>query len=230
MDAQQWNDRYGTAEYIWKADPNIFLVEQTADLSPGRAVDLACGEGRNAVWLAEQGWTVTGVDFSDVGLDKGRRLATERGVDVDWVCADATTWKPPDAGYDLVAVFYLQLPARPAPPGHGRRRPGRRARGHPARRRPRHAPTSPTEPADPPTRPCSTPRLTCWPTSRRPVSASPSTAPTPSPGPWPAPSDPRSTASSAPAGSRSSPSRRRSARRERVSLPIRGTRLSRAGR
>ena len=111
MDAQQWNDRYGTAEYIWKADPNVFLVEQTADLSPGRAVDLACGEGRNAVWLAEQGWTVTGVDFSDVGLDKGRRLAAERGVGVDWVCADATTWEPPDAGYDLVAVFYLQLPA-----------------------------------------------------------------------------------------------------------------------
>ncbi len=111
MDAKQWNDRYGTAEYIWKADPNLFLVEETADLAPGRAVDLACGEGRNAVWLAEQGWTVTGVDFSDVGLDKGRRLAAERGVDVDWVCADATSWEQPEVGYDLVAVFYLQLPA-----------------------------------------------------------------------------------------------------------------------
>ena len=82
-----------------------------AALSPGRALDLACGEGRNAVWLAERGWTVTGVDFSDVGLDKGRRMAAERGVDVDWVCADATTWRPPADGYDLVAVFYLQLPA-----------------------------------------------------------------------------------------------------------------------
>ena len=60
---------------------------------------------RNAVWLARQGWTVTGVDFSDAGLDKGRRLANERGVDVTWVCADATTWDPPDDGYDLVAVF-----------------------------------------------------------------------------------------------------------------------------
>lgn len=111
MDSNHWNDRYATAEYVWKAEPNIFLAAETATLSPGRAVDLACGEGRNAVWLAEQGWTATGVDFSDVGLDKGRRLAAERGVDVTWVCADATTWTPPAVGYDLVAVCYLQLPA-----------------------------------------------------------------------------------------------------------------------
>ena len=79
--------------------------------APGRALDLACGEGRNAVWLAEQGWDATGVDFSDAGLDKGRRLAADRGVEVEWVCADATSWDPPADGYDLVAVFYLQLPA-----------------------------------------------------------------------------------------------------------------------
>jgi SAM-dependent methyltransferase len=112
MDASQWNERYATAEYVWKADPNVFLVAELEGLTPGRALDLACGEGRNAVWLAEQGWTVTGVDFSDVGLDKGRRLATERGVEVDWVCADATAWPPPEQGYDLVAVFYLQLPSQ----------------------------------------------------------------------------------------------------------------------
>jgi SAM-dependent methyltransferase len=111
MDALQWNDRYATADYIWKADPNRFLPEQTAHLPVGRALDLACGEGRNAVWLAEQGWTVTGVDFSDVGLDKARRMATERHVDVDWICADATNWEAPADGFDLVVVFYLQLPA-----------------------------------------------------------------------------------------------------------------------
>jgi SAM-dependent methyltransferase len=110
MDPSHWNDRYATAEYVWKADPNIFLAAEAATLPAGRAVDLACGEGRNAVWLAEQGWAATGVDFSDVGLDKGRRLAAERGVDVSWVCADATTWVPPEDGYDLVAVCYLQLP------------------------------------------------------------------------------------------------------------------------
>lgn len=111
MDANHWNDRYATAEYVWKADPNTFLATEAATLPAGRALDLACGEGRNAVWLADQGWTATGVDFSDVGLDKGRRLAADRGVDVTWVCADATTWIPPDDGYDLVAVCYLQLPA-----------------------------------------------------------------------------------------------------------------------
>lgn len=110
MDASHWNDRYATAEYVWKADPNVFLVAETESLAPGRALDLACGEGRNAVWLAEQGWEATGIDFSDAGLDKGRRLASDRGVEVAWVCADATTWEPPTKGYDLVAVFYLQLP------------------------------------------------------------------------------------------------------------------------
>lgn len=111
MDASQWNERYATAEYVWKADPNIFLVSETTELAPGRALDLACGEGRNAVWLAEQGWDATGVDFSDAGLGKGRRLAHDRGVEVEWVRADATAWEPPTDGYDLVAVFYLQLPA-----------------------------------------------------------------------------------------------------------------------
>jgi SAM-dependent methyltransferase len=110
MDADAWNDRYATAEYVWKADPNRFLVEEVAGLPVGRAVDLACGEGRNAVWLAGQGWAATGVDFARTGLDKGRQLAAERGVEVDWVCADATRWDPPTAGFDLVAVFYLQLP------------------------------------------------------------------------------------------------------------------------
>ncbi len=110
MDAQHWNERYATAEYVWKDDPNIFLVEEIDGLTPGRALDLACGEGRNAVWLAEHGWTPTGVDFSDVGLEKGRRMAAERGVDVEWICADATTWQSPDEGYDLAIVFYLQLP------------------------------------------------------------------------------------------------------------------------
>ena len=111
MDATHWNERYATADYVWKAEPNRFLAAEAAELPAGRALDLACGEGRNAVWLAQQGWTVTGVDFSDVGLDKGRRLAAERGVEVDWVCADVTSWAAPDAVYDLVAVFYLQLPA-----------------------------------------------------------------------------------------------------------------------
>ena len=60
MNREQWDERYGTEELIWKADPNRFLVEELDALAPGRALDVACGEGRNAVWLASKGWRVTG--------------------------------------------------------------------------------------------------------------------------------------------------------------------------
>ena len=110
MDAAAWNARYDTDELIWKGDPNQFLPVEVADLSPGRALDLACGEGRNAVWLASQGWDVTGVDFAEVGLAKAGQLAAEHGVTATWIAADVTTWES-DAVYDLVAVLYLQLPA-----------------------------------------------------------------------------------------------------------------------
>jgi SAM-dependent methyltransferase len=112
MDASDWNARYNTAELVWKGEPNQFLPPEVADLPVGRAVDLACGEGRNAVWLATQGWDVTGVDFSDVGIAKAEKLATEHGVTGAWVTADVTTWAPPAGGFDLVIVFYLQLPAQ----------------------------------------------------------------------------------------------------------------------
>lgn len=108
MDANHWDERYETAEFVWKTEPNQFLPAEVDGLDAGRALDLGCGEGRNAVWLAGQGWSVIGVDFSQVGLDKGARLADKSGVDVDWVCADATAWTP-DSSFDLVIVFYLQL-------------------------------------------------------------------------------------------------------------------------
>jgi SAM-dependent methyltransferase len=79
-------------------------------MPPGRALDLACGAGRNAIWLAEQGWKVTGVDFSEVALQHARRLARSRGVDVEWVLADVLDWEPPADSFDLVVVLYLQLP------------------------------------------------------------------------------------------------------------------------
>ncbi len=111
MDPQQWDERYTTHELIWRAEPNRFLVEEVASMKPGRALDLACGEGRNALWLAEKGWQVTGVDFSSVGLAKARRLALERRVEVRWLKADVLEWNPPEATFDLVIVMYLQLPA-----------------------------------------------------------------------------------------------------------------------
>jgi SAM-dependent methyltransferase len=111
VEREQWDERYRVDELIWKAEPNRFLVEEAAGLAPGRALDLACGEGRNALWLAERGWQVTAVDFSSVGLEKARRLASERGLELVLVEADVLEWEPPAASFDLVIVMYLHLPA-----------------------------------------------------------------------------------------------------------------------
>ncbi|WP_107771243.1 class I SAM-dependent methyltransferase [Nocardioides sediminis] len=111
MEAADWDARYAAAELVWSRGPNAFVEAECAGLQPGRAVDLACGEGRNAIWLAGHGWHVTAVDFSQVALDKGRRLAADLEGDgtVDWVCADATQWRGADL--DLAVVAYLQVPA-----------------------------------------------------------------------------------------------------------------------
>lgn len=111
MDAGDWNRRYEGPDLLWTARPNRLLVTEVADMTPGRALDLGCGEGRNAVWLATQGWSVTGVDFADVGVDKGRRLAEAEGVSVEWVVADLRAYQPEGDAYDLVIVLYLHLPA-----------------------------------------------------------------------------------------------------------------------
>jgi SAM-dependent methyltransferase len=108
MDAAKWDERYAATELVWSAEPNRFVAEELTDLPPGRALDLAAGEGRNAIWLARRGWQVTAVDYSQVAIDKGRRLAGD--VELRWECADATTWDEP-ASYDLVVMAYLQVPA-----------------------------------------------------------------------------------------------------------------------
>ncbi|MFZ0059617.1 MAG: class I SAM-dependent methyltransferase [Acidimicrobiales bacterium] len=110
MNSRSWDDRYRVSGLVWGAGPNRFLVEQVNGLRPGSALDVACGEGRNAVWLAERGWHVVGVDFSPVGLEKARRSAQARGVTVEYVEGDLTTWEPPGS-YDLVVVMYLHLPS-----------------------------------------------------------------------------------------------------------------------
>jgi ubiquinone/menaquinone biosynthesis C-methylase UbiE len=111
VDAADWDARYDETELLWSAQPNRFVVAELAKLTPGRALDIATGEGRNAVWLAEQGWTVTAVDFSATAIDKARRLAEQRGVEVAWAVADALR-RPPEAGtFDLVLIAYLHLPA-----------------------------------------------------------------------------------------------------------------------
>ncbi len=110
MEREDWDLRYTGTELLWHAEPNRFLVEETADLEAGSVLDVACGEGRNAIWLAERGWRATGVDFSSVALAKARRFAATRGVDVGWVEADVRTWSPVGS-FDLVALLYIHLPS-----------------------------------------------------------------------------------------------------------------------
>lgn len=110
MDAQAWDARYEGSELVWSAGPNTFVVERVAPFPSGRALDVACGEGRNALWLAEQGWDVVGIDFSEVGIAKARRIADHRGVDVDWRVGDVTDPSAVTGAFDLVLVAYLQLP------------------------------------------------------------------------------------------------------------------------
>ena len=112
MDADSWDARYAASELVWSQEPNAFVAAECADLSPGRAVDLAAGEGRNAIWLASLGWQVWAVDYAQVALDKGRRLADATVLKgrVEWVCADATTWRAPEP-VDLVVIAYFQVPA-----------------------------------------------------------------------------------------------------------------------
>lgn len=108
MDATTWNERYAAAEPVWSLGPNVFVACELADIAPGTALDLAAGEGRNALWLARRGWRVTAVDFAEAGLARGRGLDDTGRV--TWVVADVTTWTAP-VPVDLVVVAYLQLPA-----------------------------------------------------------------------------------------------------------------------
>lgn len=110
-DAALWNERYAATERLWSATPNATVAEIAGPLPPGRALDFAAGEGRHAVWLAQRGWQVTAVDFSSVGIERGRAAAEDLGVEVDWVVDDVLTWSPPEGvSYDLVLVAFLHLP------------------------------------------------------------------------------------------------------------------------
>ncbi|MFF2041373.1 class I SAM-dependent methyltransferase [Kitasatospora sp. NPDC058170] len=140
MDSQDWDDRYAASGLVWGAEPNRWVVRELTGLraaadpaegpaeafaegadepaegpARGRALDLAAGEGRNSIWLARQGWQVTGLDFSAVALDRAARLAeglpAATAARLTWRQADARTFDAPAGGYDLILVAYLQLPA-----------------------------------------------------------------------------------------------------------------------
>jgi SAM-dependent methyltransferase len=107
MRAAEWDERYAQNRQ-WSAGPNALVESLLADLLPGEAVDLAAGEGRHALWLAERGWRVTAVDFSAVGLERSREA--DLAGRVTWVVADVLDWTAPDSSLDLVLVAYLHLP------------------------------------------------------------------------------------------------------------------------
>jgi len=111
VSSTDWDARYAGAELVWGAGPNRFVVREFTGRPPGRALDLAAGEGRNALWLAEQGWQVLAVDFSAVAIERAHRLAAERGLEVSWVVADVLSAGLPDRAFDAVLVAYLHLPA-----------------------------------------------------------------------------------------------------------------------
>ena len=102
-----WNEKWTDTENEGSGSDAI-LAEQIEHLTPGRALEIGCGTGANAVWLAEQGWQVTAVDYSEVAIEKGKQLAALKEVTVDFVLASADTYQP-QGQYDLIMSFYIQL-------------------------------------------------------------------------------------------------------------------------
>jgi SAM-dependent methyltransferase len=115
MDSKDWDARYAAVDLVWSAAANQWVEELVSPLTPGRALDVAAGEGRNAIWLVEHGWEAVAADYSAVAIERARRLADERLGDraglLTTVVADATEPSPGGpAAYDLVLFSYLQLP------------------------------------------------------------------------------------------------------------------------
>jgi 2-polyprenyl-3-methyl-5-hydroxy-6-metoxy-1,4-benzoquinol methylase len=107
-----WEERYSSEEKIWSGNPNPQLIAELSGLIPGTALDVGCGEGGDVIWLARQGWRVTGADFSAKGLARAARHAEEAGVAdrIDWWQMDARTFAAGGRSYDLVTTHFLHPP------------------------------------------------------------------------------------------------------------------------
>jgi SAM-dependent methyltransferase len=112
-----WDERYGSAPALWSGKPNERLVEHVADLRPGTALDVGCGEGADALWLASRGWQVTALDISPVALARAAEQAAVAGPEIarriSWEQADLLSWSP-RTQVDLVSAQFLHLPPEPA--------------------------------------------------------------------------------------------------------------------
>ncbi len=112
-----WNERYRAHGAVWSGEPNPQLVSEASDLAPAAALDAGCGEGADAIWLAERGWRVTAVDVSTVALERGAAAAAKAGDGVarriEWLHENLMSWTPPESSYDLVSAQFMQLPREP---------------------------------------------------------------------------------------------------------------------
>jgi SAM-dependent methyltransferase len=109
--ALEWDARYSEGDdAMWSGRPNGRLVVEVSDLTAGRALDVGCGEGGDAIWLARKGWTVTAIDVSDVAIGRARAAAERTGVEVEWICGDALRTTFPADSFDLVSLQYPALP------------------------------------------------------------------------------------------------------------------------
>lgn len=109
---QFWEERYASRPQVWSGRANQVLVDLVSGFAPRTALDLGCGEGGDAVWLAQQGWQVTAVDISTTAVERGRAAAADLGVPADritWVAQDLAEWSP-GGTFDLVSAFFLQSP------------------------------------------------------------------------------------------------------------------------
>ncbi len=110
--AENWDRRYGEKPSLWSGHVNAALEEEVGSLTPGTALDVACGEGGDALWMAERGWQVEAVDVSRVALDRAAAQAEARDLQgrVSWQQRDVLAWQPPPSTYDLVSVTFLHFP------------------------------------------------------------------------------------------------------------------------
>ncbi|MFC4336133.1 class I SAM-dependent methyltransferase [Salininema proteolyticum] len=108
-----WDEKYRGRDRLFSGEPNGVLVAEAAGLPPGQALDVGCGEGADAVWLAAQGWRVTAVDISRTALQRAAAAATEHAEDIAWQHGDPTASSPPSGAFDLVTVQYFPLRREP---------------------------------------------------------------------------------------------------------------------
>ena len=116
-DEDFWNERYRSSHRVWSGNPNPQLIAEIADMAPGRALDVGCGEGADAIWLAQRGWDVVATDIASVALERGAEHASETdpvaAARIEWRQADLLNLPPEPGAFDLVSVQFMHLPAAP---------------------------------------------------------------------------------------------------------------------